>query len=85
MDIVLQFLNILNSLSPLAVIALLSLVLFYQARNKDKAENNFDSLTSNHLHELPDILVVLQRMEVANATAFAAILAKLNGSYDSRR
>lgn len=81
MEALAELLKTLNSLSPLAVIALLALVLFYQSKNKDQAKGDFDTLTSNHLHELPAILETLQRMEVANAISFSTILAKLNGGH----
>ena len=85
METLLELLKTLNSLSPLAVIALLGIVLFYQARNKtqvsSKMDDSFTTITDNHLHDLPSILEILQRMETANATAFATIIAKLNGGH----
>lgn len=81
MDTLVELLKTLNSLSPLAVIALLGLVLFYQAKAKTKTDVSFDTLANNHLHELPTILETLQRMEVANANAFSTIIAKLNGGH----
>lgn len=79
MEVLIEFLKTLNGLSPLAIIGLLAIILFFQAKNKVKADGDFETLTGNHLHELPAILETLQRIEVANATGFATILAKLNG------
>lgn len=88
MDALTELLKVVNSFSPIGVAALLGLVLFYQVKNAKKSEDSFDVLASNHLHDLPMILETLQRMEVtnqrmevANATAFSAILAKLNGAH----
>lgn len=82
MDIVIDLLKTLNSLSPLAIIALLALVLFYQARYKEKAETSMVTLTDNHLHDLPAVAEGIsalrdscQRIEVMLAT----VIAKLNG------
>ena len=77
MDALLEILKTLNSLSPLAVIALLVLVLFYQIKNKTSTDSSFSTLTSNHLHELPAILETLQRIEVMSTNAFATILARM--------
>ena len=65
----------LNSLSPLAVIALLALVLFYQAKN----EKNLHTLRTNDLHEFPDVIEALRRIEVSMEKNFSTIIAKLNG------
>lgn len=74
-------LSTLNTLSPLAVIAILALVLFFQVKNTKRYESDFELITDNHLHDLPGILEALQRMELANASAFATIIAKLNGTH----
>lgn len=78
---ILVLLRTANSLSPIAVIALLAIVIFYQAKGATKTEDSFDTLTTNHLHELPSILEILQRMETQNAVAFATIITKLNGGH----
>lgn len=79
MDVVLAFLGSLNSLSPLAVIALLGLVLFYQAKNKDTSKQAISNLTDNHLHEVVEIL---QRIETAQAVGFATLIAQ--SKWDNR-
>lgn len=53
------FLNALNSLSPLAVIALLASVLFMQQRNK----RAINMVSDNHLSGLPDMAASLDRIE----------------------
>ena len=59
MELLVSLLGTLNSLSPLAVIALLGLVLLLQAKNKQAIANVAD----NHLHSLPDQLDALRRIE----------------------
>lgn len=85
MQLIISFLSALNAMSPLGIIALLALVLFYQARNNKATVAHTETLTTlktNDLHELPEIasgiqklLEVVQRIEVGQAT----IIAKLNG------
>lgn len=81
MDSLIELLKTLNSLSPLAVIALLGTVIFFQVKNSTKSDKSFETLADNHLHDLPVILETLQRMETSQATAFATIIAKLNGGH----
>lgn len=82
MEALVSLLNVLNTLSPLAVIALLALVLFMQAKNAkhvESARNEVETLRTNDLHEMPDILATLQRIEVKLGEEFAHIRARLNG------
>ena len=89
MDVITGLLSTLNTLSPLAVIALLALVLLHQAKSMKAATTQtetLDSITHNHLHELPmivetlrDINMALQRIEVSQSEHFSHIKAKLNG------
>jgi hypothetical protein len=86
-----SFLSTLNSLSPLAVIALLGVVIFYMVKYQAKAAQ-ITTLTDNHLSDLPAILdglnsirETLQRMEVDNVRAFSAILSKLAEDQNDRR
>lgn len=78
MELLVSLLGTLNSLSPLAVIALLGLVLLLQARNKAA----ITEVTNNHLHGLPDMAASLLRIEdllqdVKDNTVF--IKARING------
>ena len=82
MSALITLLTTLNSLSPLGIIALLALVLFLQARNHQAASNHADAIAdirNNDLHELPTMLETLRRIETAQATGFATVIAKLNG------
>ena len=79
------FLTLLNSLTPLGIIALLTLVLFYQARNNhiasetaEKAALVAKKMSTNDLHDLPEIAETLRRMEVSMERYFALIIATLN-------
>lgn len=67
-----SLLTMLNSLSPLAVIALLGIVIYTLITNHKE-------IKENDLHAMPDILETLQRIEVAQTAAFSTIIAKLNG------
>lgn len=73
-------LTALNSVSPLGVIVLLSLIIYKGIKFTGDAEKKYKVLTENHLHELPEMAAtlskiadILQRIEVSQAT----IIAKL--------
>lgn len=76
-------------MSPVAIIGLLALVLFYQTKNNKIAVDHAQTLSTikgNDLHELPEIAAniremstTLQRIETYNAASFATIIARLNG------
>lgn len=82
--------TLLNSMSPLAIIALLAFVLFYQAKNNKASVQHtttLDTIKGNDLHELPEmaenireLTATMQRMETSNAANFATIIAKLTRS-----
>ncbi len=78
-----SLLALLNTLSPLAVIALLGLVIFMLVKSKQEVTTKVDIIAENHLHEVSDdlktIIEVLQRMEVRIGEEFSYIRAKLNG------
>ena len=77
MDALISLLTTLNSLSPLAVIALLGVVIFYMIK-KQPTKNDVDVMKTNDLHAISE---TLQRIELAQTTAFATIIAKLNGGH----
>ena len=77
MDSVISLLQTLNSLSPLAVIALLGTVIYIMVW-KQPSKGDVDVMKNNDLHE---ISTILQRIELDQAKSFAAILAKLNGGH----
>ena len=74
-------LNTLNTLSPLAVIALLAVILFTVLKNKEEVAGKVDNLADNHLHDLPEVLATLQRIEIKLSEDLSWIKAKLNGRY----
>ena len=89
MESLVSFLNSLNTLTPLAVIGLLGLAIFFLVwRNPLKPlENSLSEVKSNHLHELPamaeslrDISATLQRMEVKMGEDFSYLKARINGN-----
>ena len=69
----------LNSLSPLAVIGLLGIVIYMLVRNKKDSDAQNSMLTSNHLHEMPEMAESLRRIEQSLAENFSYIRARLNG------
>ena len=88
MEALIEFLNALNTVTPLAVIALLGLAIFFIVwKNPFKpVEDSLTEVKNNHLHELPamaeslrDIASTLQRMEVKMGEEFSHIKARLNG------
>ena len=83
---ILELLKFLNTFSPAGLAALLALVLFYQSRNNKirsestaSIEETLHFMRTNDLHELPEILATLQRIERENAASHATIIARLNG------
>lgn len=85
METLISFLQTLNSLSPLAVIALLGTIIFIQVKRQPSADAVAE-IKDNHLHELPDIAetlrrieAALQRQEVKMGEEFSYIRARLNG------
>jgi hypothetical protein len=80
MDAIIELLKLLNSLSPLAVIALLGLIIYKQVKDKPASEASVEEIKSNHLHEMPEILATLQRIEVKLGEEFAYIKARINGN-----
>ena len=83
MEVLIDLLKTLNTLSPLAVIALLAAVLLLQSRNHKTVQE----IKGNDLHDLPDVAqhvrdisATLQRIEVSQSENFSHIRAKLNGA-----
>lgn len=84
-----QVLTTVNSFTPLGVIALLGVIIFYMIwRNPFKPlEKSLTEVKDNHLHELPamaenlgKVVEILQRIEVKQGEEFSYIKARLNGS-----
>lgn len=78
MDSIIEFLKLLNSLSPLAVIGLLGTVIFMLVTGKTKAGEKLKEVQDNHLHELPEIAETLRRIESKLDQDLSYIKAKLN-------
>ena len=89
MDALTSLLTLLNTLSPLAVIALLGLVLLLQARSHKHTQSQNETLQTikgNDLHDLPLIAETirsmadtLQRIEVSQSENFSYLKARMNG------
>ena len=93
MESLVSFLAALNTLTPLAVIGLLGLAIFFIVwKNPFKPlESSLSEVKNNHLHELPamaeslrDISATLQRMEVKMGEDFAHLKARINGNGHNR-
>jgi len=83
MELLNTLLHTINELSPLAVIALLVVVVFLQTQNHKKVV----SIQKNDLHELPEIMstlrhisATLQRIEVSQGEHFSYLTARVNGA-----
>jgi hypothetical protein len=79
MESLISLLTTLNSLSPLAVIALLATIIYKQVKDKPATEASVDEIKHNHLHDLPEILATLQRIESKLSEEFGYIKGRLNG------
>lgn len=88
MEALVSFLETLNSLTPLAVIALLGLAIFTMVwKNPFKPlQTTLAEVKDNHLHCLPEIaedikkaVEILQRIEIKQAEEFAHLKARVNG------
>ena len=79
MESLMSLLTLLNSLSPLAVIGLLAVIIFMMVKGKTATDVSVESLKENHLHNLPEIADSLRRIETSLAENFSYIKAKLNG------
>lgn len=93
METLISFLTTLNSLSPLAIIALLALTLFWTIFKSPVKSigSSIDEIKSNHLHQIPEIAAnmeqiatgmdksveILQRIEIRMAEDFSWMRAKL--------
>jgi hypothetical protein len=85
MEVIISLLTTLNTLSPLAVIALLGTIIFLLVKGKTAADGKVEVIASNHLHGLPEmadtlksIAETLRRMEVKMGEEFSYLRAKLN-------
>ena len=64
----------LNSLSPLGIIALLSYIIYLQVRSHAQVE----TIKTNDLHDVPEVIESLRRIELMLATEFSYIRSRLN-------
>ena len=82
MESIVGLLATANSLSPLAVIALLAVIIFLLVRGKQEVSSQVSTLSDNHLHDvtnqLAQISETLQRLEVSVSENFAYLKARLN-------
>lgn len=74
-DAITALLATANAIQPLGVIALLAVVIYKQVN----ATRQVSTITDNHLHDMPEILETLQRMERTMAALDSYLRARLNG------
>ena len=79
MNPIITFLTTLDSLSPLAVIALLGTIIFMLVKGKTASAKALQTVQTNHLHELPEMADTLRRIETRMAEYFTYIKAKIDG------
>lgn len=63
MESLITLLELLNGFSPLGIIALLVVVLWYQSRNAVTNAKHLSTIQENHLHPIPDMEDSLKRIE----------------------
>ena len=90
MEAIIELLKTLNTLTPVAIIGLMGTIIFLMVyKNPFKPiENKLNEVTTNHLHELPEIsenlkkaVEILSRIEVKQAEDFSFIKAKLTNGH----
>jgi predicted PurR-regulated permease PerM len=77
--------QILSKLPPTALVAVLvtallgglAYIIYLLVQQGHASTEAMDTLTSNHLHELPNIAETLRRMETQQAALAAALLGQL--------
>lgn len=84
MEGLVSLLNLLNTLSPLAVIGLLATIIFMMVKGKTATDQKVDAIRGNDLHELGEMAETLRRIEVKLSEEFAYIRARLNGGANGR-
>lgn len=70
-----ELLHVLNTLSPLAVIALLSVVIYVMVY-KQPTKRELNVIKTNDLHYLPEMAETLRRIEVTMGENFAYLRAR---------
>lgn len=81
-EAIVTLLQTLNTLSPLAIIGLLSVIIYvivWKQPTKREFSRELNVIKSNDLHELPEMAESLRRIELMLADNFSYIRAKLNG------
>ncbi len=80
MEAITGLLGTLNTLSPLAVIALLGTVIFMLVKAKGEMSTHVHTIKTNDLHELPEIAETLRRIELKMGEEFSYIRARFHGN-----
>ena len=93
MESLIEFLNALNTLTPVAVIALLGLAIFFLVwKNPFKpVEDSLNEVKENHLHDLPSMAAnvekmveILQRIEVKMGEDDIRYVRRIDGVFLER-
>ena len=78
-DVVKGIVEALNTVSPLGLAAGLAYLIYVQLKGKTAVDTKVDSLATNHLHDLPEAIEILRRIEIKISEEFAYLRAKING------
>ena len=79
METLVSLLAALNSLTPLAIVGLLAIIIFMLVRQKSETDTKLVSISDNHLSGLPEMQETLHRIELTLERLDAYLRARLNG------
>lgn len=79
METIVTILQLLGSLSPVGVIALLAVVIYLLVRGETAADKKVELLTNNHLHEVTDALARMENTLKTINDNIVHIKARING------
>ena len=69
----------LNKVSPLGLSAGLAYLIYVVVKGKTSTDLKIDTMRGNDLHELPEAVEILRRIEIKISEEFAYLRARLNG------
>lgn len=79
METLILFLQTLNTLSPIGIVALLAVVIFMLVRGRTAADAKLENVATNHLHEMPELVETMRDMNRTLIALDSYLRARLNG------
>jgi hypothetical protein len=73
-----EFVNVFNSISPLAIIGGMVYTGILILKKLSAVSTATKNITENHLHDLPEIVETLREIKLQQAAGYAAILGQLS-------